>query len=345
MWIDRRDTLKTFCVIVLVAVGLLMSGALAQEDSSALGSLKREATALTPLVKSEIARGFLSAVPELPPIDKPRVVYVRKDPRQYFSPAQYSNLPDSAKTGLDRRELNDQFYYYTRYGTPLAFARPLDLVAQAGLKTLDGARVIDFGYGSIGQLRLMASQGASVYGIEVDQLLKILYGDSGDTGPIHRATGSKATRDGNVTSLIGSFPTDTNITSSIGTGFDVFFSKNTLKRGYIHPERPVDPKMLVHLGVDDSTFVQRVYDLLNPGGYFMIYNLHPALSKPEEPYIPWSDGRCPFDKGLVERIGFTTLTFDTDDTEFAHTMAKAFGWDKEMDLAKDMLGTWTLFRK
>jgi hypothetical protein len=77
----------------------------------------------------------------------------------------------------------------------------------------------------------------------------------------------------------------------------------------------------------------------------MIYNLHPALSKPEEPYIPWSDGRCPFDKALVERIGFTTLSFDTDDTEFAHTMAKAIGWDKEMDLNKDLLGTWTLFRK
>jgi hypothetical protein len=111
----------------------------------------------------------------------------------------------------------------------------------------------------------MATQGATVFGIEVDPLLQILYGDSGDTGPIHRAAGSKATHDGNVTSLIGSFPTDTNITSSIGTGFDVFFSKNTLKRGYIHPERQVDPKMLVHLGVDDSTFVQRVYDLLKPG--------------------------------------------------------------------------------
>lgn len=317
----------------------------AQEDSSAKASLKKEAATLTQLVKTDVARTFLSAVDELPHIASPRIVYVQKTPRVYLNTKEYDALPDTAKATFEKRELNDQFYYYTRYGTPLAFVRPLDLVAQAGLGSLSGAKVIDFGFGSIGQLRLMASQGASVYGVEVDPLLEILYGDSGDTGPIVRAASAGPGPDGQLNVLIGFFPTDSALSTALDSGFDVFFSKNTLKRGYVHPDREVDPKMLVHIGVNDSTFVKRVYDLLKPGGYFMIYNLHPALSKPEEPYVPWSDGRCPFDQALVEKIGFKTLAFDTDDTEFAHTMAKAVGWDKDMDLAKDLFGTWTLFQK
>jgi hypothetical protein len=331
--------------IAILLVAFLVVSVRAQGDSSALSTLKAEAEALTPLVTSALTKEFLGAVDELPRVSLPRVVYVQKSPRVYLAPAEYESLSDTAKARFERRELNNRFYYYTRYGTPLAFVRPLDLVTQAGFASLSGARIIDFGFGSIGQLRLMAGQGATAYGIEVDPLLRILYGDSGDTGPIPRAANAGEGPDGQLNILIGNFPGDSDISAALGSGFDIFFSKNTLKRGYIHPEREVDPKMLVHLGVDDSTFVKRIYDLLKPGGYFMIYNLHPALSKPDEPYIPWSDGRCPFEKGLVERIGFTTLSFDTDDTEFAHTMAKAIGWDKEMDLSKDLFGTWTLFQK
>jgi hypothetical protein len=332
-------------VLALAVVAMSANPLFAQQDSSVLPALRSEAAALTPLVKSEIAETFLASVPDLPAIAHSRVVYVKKETREYVSEAAYNKLGDSARTGFVRKDLGEEFYYYTRYGTPLAFVRPLDLVAQAGLKSLDHARIIDFGFGSVGQLRLMASMGASSYGIEVDPLLKILYGDSGDTGPIARSKAAGSGANGSVATLIGSFPTDTQIISALGENFDVFFSKNTLKRGYIHPEREADPRMLVHLGVDDSTFIKRVYDLLKPGGFFMIYNLHPAKSAPDEPYIPWSDGRCPFDRALVEKIGFKTLTYDQDDTEFAHTMGKAVGWDKEMDFSKDLFGTYTLFQK
>jgi hypothetical protein len=332
-------------VLALAVLAISVTSIFAQQDSSVLPTLRSEAIALTPLVKSDIAKTLLASVPELPAIAHPRIAYVKKEPREYLTEAAYNKLSDSARTGFVRKDLGEEFYYYTRYGTPLAFVRPLDLVAQAGLKSLDHARIIDFGFGSVGQLRLMASMGASAYGIEVDPLLKILYGDSGDTGPIARSKAAGSGSGGSVATLIGSFPTDTQITSTLGGHFDVFFSKNTLKRGYIHPEREADPRMLVHLGVDDSTFVKRVYDLLKPGGFFMIYNLHPAKSAPDQPYIPWSDGRCPFDRTLVEKIGFKTLIFDLDDTEFAHTMAKAVGWDKEMDLSKDLFGTYTLFQK
>lgn len=333
-----------------IALGLLFATpgvqtVFAQQDSSGVSTLRTEATALAPIVKSDLAHEFLQAVPDLPQIQSPRIVYLKKETREYLSESAYSQLKDSARAGFVRRELGEDFYYYTRYGTPLAFVRPLDLVAQAGFNTLDGTRIADFGFGSIGQLRLMASLGATVTGIEVDQLLKILYSGNGDTGPITRSHVAGSGRGGSLTALFGSFPSDTVLSREVGGGYDVFFSKNTLKRGYIHPEREVDPRMLVHIGVDDSTFVKRVYDLLKPGGFFMIYNLHPAKSAPDQPYIPWSDGRCPFDQSLLEKVGFKVISFDQDDTEFARTMGKVLGWDKEMNFEKDLFGTYTLLRK
>jgi hypothetical protein len=104
--------------------------------------------------------------------------------------------------------------------------------------------------------------------------------------------------------------------------------------------------MLVHLGVDDTTFVRTIHRLLKPGGYFMIYNLHPKYTGPEAAeYIPWSDGRSPFGRELLEEEGFEILEFDRDDTAFAHRMAVAFGWDEEMDLVNELFGMYTLLRK
>jgi hypothetical protein len=351
---NRKKTRLLTVVVKMTIAGavcccqsmLLAQGTRAQDDSTAVEYLSIEARALMPLVTSQPAKKFLDAVKDLPTPTEPRVAYINRTTHSVKSAMEYHELSDSAKTGYERREFDDVYYYYTRYGTPLAFVRPLDLVGNAGFSSLDGARVIDFGFGSIGQLRLMASLGASVDGIDVDPLLGIIYGTPADTGMIARSRAAGAGQEGSLHVHIGSFPSDSAITQSLGHDYDVFFSKNTLKRGYIHPERTVDPRMLVHLGVDDSTFVRRVYDLLKPGGFFMIYNLHPARSKPEdEKYIPWSDGRCPFDRGLLERTGFMVIAFDTDDTRFAHKMAIALGWDKEMNLETDLFGTYSLFRK
>jgi hypothetical protein len=77
----------------------------------------------------------------------------------------------------------------------------------------------------------------------------------------------------------------------------------------------------------------------------MIYNLHPRQAGPEEPYIPWADGRFPFARELCERLGFEVLAFDVDDSEAARAMGKAFGWDEQMDLENDLFATYTLLRK
>jgi hypothetical protein len=340
-YIGRAAVAMMGAVLAIVSCASVVQ---AREDSTAIGTLNRHAIALNPLVKSGVAVQFLDAVKDLPSV-KPRIFYYNKDSRKVIDSVDYFSRTDSARAGFAPKEYGDEFYYYTRYGTPLAFVRALDLVCQQGVKSIDGASVIDFGFGSIGQLRLLASLGATAYGIEVDKFLPLLYSTPDDTGVIPRSAVAGQGKSGAVHLLYGSFPTDSAIARQLKGTHDLFISKNTLKRGYIHPEREADPRMLINLGVSDSVFVKSVYDLLKPEGYFMIYNLHPARSKPDEKYIPWSDGRCPFDKSLLETIGFKVIAFDVDDTPFAHEMAKAIGWDKEMDLSKDLFGMYTLVRK
>ncbi len=107
----------------------------------------------------------------------------------------------------------------------------------------------------------------------------------------------------------------------------------------------MDPRRLVNLGVDDETFVRAVYDTMNPGGLFVIYNLYPPQNPPDEPYLPHASGECPFDKPLVEKIGFEIVVFDIDDTAAARAMGAALGWHDAMDLDADLFAMYTILRR
>jgi hypothetical protein len=314
----------------------------ATETTTAVEVLREQAKRVETLVATPVGRAFLAAVGDLPPVETPRVVYYNRGSRDAITEDAAAALDDSALAVYERREFDDHFYYFTRYGTPLAFVRALELT---GLASVDGIDVLEFGFGSIGQLKLLAALGANAVGIEVDPLLRVLYGRQGDTGEMPRAGAAGPGRRGTARTLYGYFPAETDLVSDVGGGYELFVSKNTLKRGYIHPEREVDPRKLVHLGVDDETFVRTVYALLEPGGLMMIYNLHPPQAAPEEPYIPWADGRFPFARELCERVGFEVLAFDVDDSVAARAMGKAFGWDEQMDLENDLFATYTLIRK
>jgi hypothetical protein len=141
------------------------------------------------------------------------------------------------------------------------------------------------------------------------------------------------------------------VRKAISDGYDVITSKNTLKRG-IHPppEQNVDKRLLVDLGVDDAKFVKRLFDILKPGGSVLIYNLSPKQADlaAGEKYIPWADGRCPFDRELLEQAGFTVIEYDRNDDAAARDMGDALGWDEgeqPMDLQADLFAHYTLLRK
>jgi SAM-dependent methyltransferase len=181
----------------------------------------------------------------------------------------------------------------------------------------------------------MALGGASAYGVDVDPFLAALYSAPGDQGRLG---------EGSVEVVHGSWPKE--VGTAMGRGFDLFLSKNTLKRGYLHPEQPVDPKLLVHLGVEDETFLSAVHDALRPGGLFLIYNLCPPQNPPGQKWIPWADGRCPFPRELLEKAGFTVLAFDADDGPRARALGQALGWEKSMgDLEKQLFAHYTLARR
>jgi hypothetical protein len=315
----------------------------ADSDTSAVAELQREAARLRPLIRAPWVVTFLEATARLPHIPT-RVMLYDSSRTDFYWESEAAGLPDSARSKLITRSFDEIFYYNTRYGTPLAYARPLDLLAAAGVRSAAGLKIADFGYGAVGHLRLLASLGAETVGIEVDPLLHKLYSVPGDQGDVPAMVG----RTGRVKLVHGHFPGDSEVAAAVGEGFDVFISKNTLKNGYIHPERPVDPRRLVHLGVSDTAFVANIHRILTPKGFAMIYNLCPAPAPPDKPYIPWADGRCPFPKALWEAEGFEVIAFDRNDDMAARAMGHALNWDQDegaMDLEHDLFGIYTLVRK
>ena len=309
-------------------------------DTTIVGELRVEAIALKPLTKTPAVQAFLDSTRALP-FPGMRTLYMDSTRSHLYTESQARALGDEAKAKLLSRTLDDKFYYNTRYGTPLAYARPLDLVAQQGVKSFAGWHIVDFGYGGIGQLRLLASLGANVVGVDVDPLLPVLYSQPGDQGAVPG-------RGGKIMLVDGHFPADSSVAARVGGGYDLFLSKNTLKHGYIHPTRPADKRQLVDLGVDDSAFVVAVRNVLKPGGYAMIYNLSPAMSKPDQPYRPWTDGHDPFPRSLWENTGFEVIAYDQVDDEAARAMGKALRWDEGdngMSLDADLFGRYTLVRK
>lgn len=312
---------------------------------SIVEQMKTEAIAMGALVTSSLAKEFLTGFPCLPALTTPRVAYYNKDTRDALSEATAKEMTEEQLTGYARRDLDERFFYLTRYGTPVAFTRPLEILGRAGIKHVDGLKLLDFGFGSIGQLRALACLGADAVGVEVDLLLKQMYSDPGDTGSIARCEEAGEGRNGSVKLIFGQFPAEAATVAAAGTGYDVFISKNTLKRGYIHPEQAVDPRMLVHLRVDDETYVRAMFDLLKPGGFALIYNLSPAHAKEGEPYKPWADGRCPFPRELFERVGFAVVAYDNDDSGPARKMGEALGWSDSMDLETELFGTYTLVKR
>ncbi|MBI3448125.1 MAG: hypothetical protein HY049_04300 [Acidobacteria bacterium] len=301
---------------------------------SAVESIREAAAVLRPLAASDLTRAFLDATSTLKSI-APRTLLRNAAKTRYYTKTEAASLPEAERSALTETTIEEPFYYNTRYGSPLAYVRPLEILAAAGTSRLTGLRLLDFGYGSIGHLRLMAALGAEVVGVEVDPLLRALYAAGGDQGKVEGKGGVT----GSLRLVDGQYPATEQVKKEVGEGFDLIVSKNVLKKGYIHPERPADERLLVHLGVDDETFVGTLHAALRPSGRVLIYNLCPAPAPPDKPYIPWADGRSPFAREMWERAGFRVVAFDADDGPAARAMAHALGWDA------DLFATFTLVEK
>jgi len=190
---------------LLIAASVLAPvAAAAVPDTTALGRLRADADSLRSLTRSDLARAFLEATAELPRVT-PRAVWRDSARTRAWTDAEARALPDSARSRLVRRDLDETFYWNTRYGSPLAYVRALEILAQHGVRDVRGRRIADFGCGMIGQLRLLALLGADAMGIDVDPVLRALYSEPGDLGPVPEANG----RGGSVKLAIGQWPAET----------------------------------------------------------------------------------------------------------------------------------------
>jgi hypothetical protein len=322
-------------VLLLAAVAVAEPAAPSQPSA-----LPAEARKLQPLAHSDLGRAFLKAA-EGAPTYTPRTVYRRGKAREWVDAAAFAKLTSAERAAWTPVTIDEDTYQGLFYGSPLAYLLPLERIGGAGFGTLQGKRVADFGHGGIGQVRLFAELGAEAVGIDVDPLQPVLYSAPGDQGPLGKAGGS-------VKLVHGRFPADPRVVAAVGGGYDLFLSKNTLTRGSIHQAEKVDPRMLVNLGADDVAFLKAVASTLKPGGWFVIYNLSPAPNAAGKPYLPWSDGRCPFSAEDLAAAGFETLVRDAVDDQAARALGAALGWDKppiDMKLAVDLFALVTIARK
>jgi SAM-dependent methyltransferase len=323
--------------IALLLTTVAASDGAAKPQPSALPAQARQ---LRPLAATDLGRAFLAAAEAAPPY-APRTVYRRGKAREWLAPAAFDRLAAADRPAWTPVTIDEATYQGLSYGSPLAYLLPLERLSRAGFGGLRGKRVIDFGHGGIGQLRLFADLGAEAVGIDVDPLQPVLYAGPADQGAVGKSGGS-------VKLVHGRFPADPKVVQAVGGGYDLFVSKNTLKRGYVHPAEKVDPRLLVDLGTDDPTFLKAVAAALKPGGWLVIYNLSPAPNATGQPYRPMADGRCPFAAADLAAAGFETLARDDGDDAAARAVGAALGWDQppgNAKLADDLFALVTVARK
>jgi len=311
---------------------------------SVVADMRSQAAAATALCETEAARSFLSAAGALPSIT-PRVIYRDRERNLAVSEDAWKKLGAEDQAKFKPRDCDERFYYYTGYGTPLNYARAFDIAGKFGVKSWEGKRVLDFGYGSIGHLRMLASLGADAQGIEVEPMFAALYSWPDDQGAVDTAVKGKS---GNLNLHNGKWPADPAISKAVGGSYDLFISKNTLKKGYIHPEREADERMLIKLGVEDEAFLKAVHDSLKPGGLMLVYNIAPAQNPADKPFLPMADGRFPFDRALAEKVGFDVLAFDQVDDEAMHKYWFVYFPNPEMtpeNLKESIFTHYTVLRK
>ena len=335
--------LVPFLVVPLCQSAPAQAADAAARKPTPVETLRDEAERVAALVECKGTKAFLAATRALPEIG-PRTVLYDSKTREAVSVAEHAALAPAEQARFQPTEYDGEFYYTTRYGTPVAYARALDVVGTLAGKpsadVLSGKRVLDFGYGGIGHLRLLASLGCDAVGIEVDSLLHVYYGPA-DQGAIPGASGGAP---GKLTLVPGHWPGDPSVKAAVGGGYDLVLSKNVLKKGYVRPAQQVDPRMLVDLGVPPPQFLEEVARALKPGGVFAIYNLCPAPKK--ERYIPWAYGESPFTKEEFAAAGFELLAFDVDDRAEAQELGWALKWDEQgQDVENDLFAWYTVARR
>ncbi len=304
-----------------------------------------EAEGLMPLMETDAAREFLAEVPELPEIQS-RLIFVRQGiVPDAVSEAEFQMLPDEFKAALRPQKIDITKYYQTIYGSPLAYARPLDVIAAiAEWDSFNDKKILDFGYGQIGQLRLLAQCGADVTGIELSSLISAMYTLPGDTGKMTGASGNT----GSLRLLHGAWPAGQIARERVAGAYDLIMARNVLRKGPMdRANKDVRPELRVHLRTSNEMFLARMNEALKMGAYALVYNIGGAGPELWEQF-PASDFSCPFTREQWESAGFELIALNQVDDEPMRKAAKALFLDRGPDginLETNLYAQYTIAKK
>lgn len=318
---------------------MVLSLLLLASQNAGVPKIAADAKAIQWMATAPLSREFLATASKLPH-EAPRKMYRHAVTREWFSAADYAAANPSTKDQLQEQAADEDRYYQTKYGSPLTYLPMMEILGAAGIRSMKEIRILDFGYGMIGQPRMWSLAGAHAVGVDVDPFLHKLYSERSDQGRMS---------EGSVKLVHGFFPKEAQARALVGNGFDLIVSKNTLKLGYIHPRREAPKAQLIDLGVSDEEFVRELWQRLKPGGYVLIYNISPAQNPPDKPYIPWADGETAFARATWENRGFRILAFDENDDAKCRGLFRQLGYDEgangKEDLSRTLFTHYTLAQK
>ncbi len=103
----------------------------------ALEQLRHDATKLDGIVTTPGVKRFLARVATLPHVAT-RTLYHDEKKTHYYTEKQASALEPAAKAALKTRVADEELYYNTKYGSPLSYARPLDILFSKGIALPQG---------------------------------------------------------------------------------------------------------------------------------------------------------------------------------------------------------------
>jgi SAM-dependent methyltransferase len=309
-------------------------------QSDANKRLLAEARVAAQAANSPLSQAFYREIVALPSV-APRTVYYQKNApratRQWYSAANWAKLNAEQQAQTQAQVFDETGYYATFYGSPMAYALVLDVAYAHGIEAVSGKRIVDYGYGAIGTIRLLAQAGARVTGIDVDPMLVALYDQPGDVGVMK---GTETT--GDLRIVNANFPSELAVTS-VGNNNDLIISKNTLKKGYVAPDQG---KAQIDPGVPLPQFLKAMRDALKPGGLLVIYNISQKLDPGN--YRPANDPRSPFTKAQYEFAGFEVLAFDASDDTRARKLGESLGWGGPQgmgDLQTNLFALYTVVKR
>jgi hypothetical protein len=190
-------------------------------------------------------------------------------------------------------EWYDDFAYYLP--ETLAYARPLDLLARAGLARVRGKKILELAFRSILPHCLLAAVGARSVAASADPMKPRVYAHA------------YAYPRRELAIVAGSFPSDAGTRREVGAAFDAIVGWNAIVR---------EPSLAV------ADLPQRLAAITKRGGLVLLYDVSSGGAL----------ARSPFDRRAWGKAGLRVVAFERSDSAALRDIARVQEWPKPASL-------------